>query len=40
MTTIRDLTDLFYLFPNEPTKGDEPNDQTTTNDNPCVHRNA
>lgn len=30
MTEIRDLTDLFYLFPNE-TKGDESNDETSPN---------
>lgn len=39
MTEIRDLTDLFFLFP-EPTKGDEPNDQTSSNHNPCLHCNA
>ena len=30
MTEIRDLTDLFYLFPDD-TKGVESNDQSETN---------
>lgn len=39
MTEIRDLTDLFYLFPNE-TKGDEQNDKGKAVPNPCLYPNA
>lgn len=40
MTEIRDLTDLFFLFPDEPTKGVEPNDQSKTLPNPLLYCNA
>ena len=40
MTEIRDLTDLFYLFPDEPMKGGEQNDKSKTIRNPCPHYNA
>lgn len=42
MTEIRDLTDLFFLFPENtyPTKGDEPYEQDETDYDSCLHCNA
>lgn len=40
MTEIRDITDLFYLFPNTPMKGGDNNDESKTIHDPCVYHNA